>query len=242
MLRAFIYIVIGKFKNKIIQKGTRKLTQMNKNHAKSIKGLNLIDNGENNTIEIDETCVFERSVITIDGNNNHVSLGKALSYRQLSIHLKEDNKRITVQQSTKHIIGLKISSTRGSNQEVSIGNNFSCGGIEMRLNDGDETLTIGDNCLFSWGIHARTSDGHSIIDRETNKPINFPENIKIGDRVWICEDVRLMKGSVIPSETVVGAASLVTKKFEEQFTVIAGVPAKVVRRNVKWDGKQPSKY
>ena len=205
-------------------------------------GLQIQNNGENNEIVIDDSCNFARSKITITGNNNRVVLQPTLSYNQLQINLKGNNKHVSIDASNKYINNLKLVSIRGDNQRIEIGKNLSCGGMEVQMNDGDETLSIGDNCLFSWGIKARTSDGHSIIDLDTNKPLNFPENIVISDRVWICEDVYIMKGVTIPSDSIIGAASLLTKKFEETNTVIAGVPAKVVRTNVKWDYRQPSKY
>ena len=151
-------------------------------------------------------------------------------------------KKILIKSGKKIINQLKIISIRGNNQRITIGEDFSCGGMEIQMNDGDEQLTIGDNCLFSWGIKARTSDGHSIIDLESKQPINWPDDIEIGDHVWVSEDVKILKGAKIPKDCVIGASSVVTKKFSDSNCVIAGSPAKIVRTNVTWDHKMPSKY
>lgn len=52
--------------------------------------------------------------------------------------------------------------------------------------------------------------------------------------VWIAQRVTLIKGAQIPSNCVVGACSLVNKKFEEEGCIIAGNPAKVIKRNIRW--------
>lgn len=41
-------------------------------------------------------------------------------------------------------------------------------------------------------------------------------------------------GSVIPDNSVVGTNALVTKHFEEKNILIAGSPAKIVKKNIKW--------
>lgn len=207
-----------------------------------VSGLNVEVKGNNNTIKFDEETKFLRSRIMVDGENNTIILGNTLRYSDFVINIKGNNKKITIANSTKNINGLKIVSIRGEGQTVSIGDNFSCGGMEIQMNDENETLTIGDNCLFSWGIKARTSDGHSIVDLVTNRAINLPKDIVIADRVWVGEDVSFLKGSKISSDSVVGSRAVVTKPFEESHVVVAGFPAKVVKKNIKWDRRRPSEY
>ena len=158
------------------------------------------------------------------------------------INIKGNNKKIVIANSRKNINGLKIVSIRGEGQIVKIGDNFSCGGMEIQMNDENETLTIGNNCLFSWGIKARTSDGHSIVDLNTDRAVNLPKDISIADRVWVGEDVSFLKGSKISSDSVVGSRSVVTKAFDKTNIVIAGFPAVIVKENIKWDRRRPSEY
>lgn len=205
-------------------------------------GLTIEDNGSNNVIEIDDSAIFKRSKIVINGNNNVVKLKKTLSYTNFVVNLKGDNKLINVEGSNKNINGLKFVSIRGNNQKFKIGENFSCGGLEVQMNDGNETCIIGDDCLFSWGIKIRTSDGHSIIDLESNKAINLPRDVYIADRVWVGEDVSFLKGVIISEDCVVGSRSVVTKKFTCNNCIIAGFPALVVKENIKWDRRMPSEY
>ena len=96
-------------------------------------------------------------------------------------------------------------------------------------------LVIGKRAQFGRELTIRTSDGHSIYNIGEKLPYNEPEDIIIGDDVWIAQRVTLIKGAQIPSNCVVGACSLVNKKFEEEGCIIAGNPAKVIKRNIRWE-------
>ena len=205
-------------------------------------GLTIEDNGYNNIINIDENAIFKRSKIVVNGDNNRIILGKTLSYTNFIVNLKGNDKLFEIKPSKKNVNGLKFVSIRADNQVFKIGSNFSCGGLEVQMNDGDETCLIGDDALFSWGIKIRTSDGHSVIDLGTNKAINLPKDVTIGNKVWVGEDVSFLKGAKVLHDCVVGSRSVVTKAFSEANCVIAGFPANIVKRNIKWDREKPSEY
>lgn len=207
-----------------------------------IKGLNIEDNGSNNTVIIDEGTSFSLSKIVINGNGNNIRLGCIKGCEKLIINLKGDNKRVEIKPSNKFIRNLKLTSIRGDNQVITIGENLSLGGMEIQMNDGDEACHIGDNCLLSWGIKIRTSDGHSVIDLETGKAVNHPKDVLIANRVWVGEDVSFLKGSRILADSVVASKAVVTKSFSESNVVIAGFPASVVKRNIAWDYMKPADY
>lgn len=205
------------------------------------KGLEIkIDDG--NDLIIDPGCNFVLSRIYIQGKNNKIVISKALMHQKLFINIKGDNKSVVIGESKKNIIDLKVVSIRGNGQQVSIGSDFSCGGCEIQMNDGNENLTIGNDCLFSWGIKLRTSDGHSVVDLETGKAINLPKDVVIGDHVWVGEDVKFLKGSIIPKNCIIGSGSIVTKEFFDENVVIAGFPARVMKRGVTWDRRMPEEF
>lgn len=161
-------------------------------------------------------------------------MNRTLLYQNLFINIKGDNKFIHIKSGKKNVNNLKIVSIRGNEQHVTIGSDFSYGGLEIQMNDGNESLTIGDDCLFSWGIKIRTSDGHSVVCLETGKAINLPKDVTIGNHVWVGEDVKFLKGSTIPDNCIVGSNAIVTKSFNQndKYSIIAGFPAKIVKKNV----------
>ena len=52
----------------------------------------------------------------------------------------------------------------------------------------------------------------------------------------------ILKDVNIADNVVIGACSLVNKSFVENYTAIAGSPAKIVKRNVNWDRRNTDRY
>lgn len=60
----------------------------------------------------------------------------------------------------------------------------------------------------------------------------------IGDDCWICGNVTVLPGVRLGRGVTVGAGSVVTRSFEEGFVVVAGNPARVVKRiESAWKGE-----
>lgn len=103
------------------------------------------------------------------------------------------------------------------------------------VNENNISIHIGKNCLLSSNILFRPSDGHTIYDIATGEILNKSKPIVIGDHVWVGAGCTFLKGSNIPNNTIIGTGSLLSKKFVDENTIIAGIPAKVVKRGVGWD-------
>lgn len=92
----------------------------------------------------------------------------------------------------------------------------------------EQSLTIGSDCIIAWDVFISDSNWHDIVGVERCTPVS------IGDRVWISHGVSVLKGAVIPDGTIVGAKSLVDKQFDIPNTLIAGIPAKVLKHGMHW--------
>jgi len=126
----------------------------------------------------------------------------------------------------------------GDNNHIILHNNVYVNSDKRRmtmLNCSHGTaLRIGEKTLFANDIEVQTTDHHKVI--ADGKQVNEAKSITIGKHCWIGAHSRLLKGSVIPQDSVVAACSVVTKDMKaESNVVIAGMPAKVVKRNVNWD-------
>ena len=103
----------------------------------------------------------------------------------------------------------------------------------------DSSIKIGEDCMFSYNINMRTDDGHSIFDVNTGKNINSSKEerekhiIDIRDHVWVGMNSLIMQKTKIGSGSVIGACSLV-KGVVPNNCIAAGVPAKVIRKDVSW--------
>lgn len=129
------------------------------------------------------------------------------------------------------------------NQKVFIGKDTTAWeNISIHLTDKNTSVYIGEDCMFSKDISIWTSDGHAIIDNETDSVINYTEeNVYIGDHVWVGANVSIGKGVTLGNNSVVGMGSIVVSKFPAN-VVVGGNPAKIIREGITWSRYSPSRY
>lgn len=118
--------------------------------------------------------------------------------------------------------------------KIIIGRDFTMEGGGIAAIEGTE-VRIGDDCMFSGGIDIRTGDSHSILNAETGERTNPSQSIVIGNHVWLTAFSRIMKGAVVPNNSIVGNSSLVTSRFTQSNAVYAGIPARFIKGSVNWD-------
>lgn len=94
-------------------------------------------------------------------------------------------------------------------------------------------INIGDDCLFGWNVHIRDCDGHAIL--KEGERVNSNTEVVIGNHVWVGQDVKILKGTVIPNDSVIAMNSCVTRKFSDTNTVIGGYPAEVLKSEINWE-------
>lgn len=88
-----------------------------------------------------------------------------------------------------------------------------------------ELIRIGDRCRLGPYVMIVDSAFHELLDR-SKRPASQP--VVIEDDVWIGAKASIMPGVTIGRGSVVGTAAVVTKDVPP-FSVVAGVPAKIVK-------------
>lgn len=181
------------------------------------------------------SSVIYRSTITLRKGckNNAIIVGENSNLWNSRIEIKGSNNKVTIGKNS-FLNGLVVI-VEGDNNNIFIGDNaFILDDTRMYVVDGS-TLTIGNGVMCSDRIDIRTTDNHAIIDIATNKRINKEEDIVIGDNVWIGTGVKVLKGANIVEGGIIGAGCIITRSVEtEPNSIIAGSPAHVVRRGVRW--------
>jgi len=94
-------------------------------------------------------------------------------------------------------------------------------------------ITIGDNVIFGPRVNI-FSENH-IFDK-LDIPIKIQgvtkKNTIIGNDVWVGANVSIMPGVKIGNGCVIAAGSVVTKDIPD-FLVVAGVPARIIKKRIK---------
>ena len=112
---------------------------------------------------------------------------------------------------------------------IKIGENSSIGSYSAIFASKEGGVTIGDNVNCARNMYVIDAN-HGFKDKNVlicKQPLEV-EKVTIGDNCWIGANCTIIKGAEIGSGCVVGACSLVNKKFGND-VVIAGVPAKVIK-------------
>ncbi len=84
-----------------------------------------------------------------------------------------------------------------------------------------DSVMIGPQTVF-WG-----RDHGMVMGLKINQQPHKYEKICIGDDVWIGANVTILKGVNIAEGAVVGAGAVVTKNIPA-YSIVAGVPAKII--------------
>ncbi|MBD2838377.1 acyltransferase [Pseudomonas sp. JM0905a] len=167
--------------------------------------------GRNNRLVVGEGAELSHCEIRLDGNDNLIEIGSRVRFSSGKIYLRRTN-----------------------GQHIRIGEDTTVEGAYLFV-DEQASIDIGRDCMLATGILIRTGDNHSILDLKTGERINPSRSVRIGDRVWIARDAQILKGTVLQSESVVGASSVVSRAFDEGNCVVAGVPARIVKQGIRWD-------
>ena len=208
----------------------------------------LVDNIDNNGNCVELVCTNGKSVynkgingikIDILGKNNYIKIYEGKKFENCRFQIGNYNK-IIIGKSKYKIQNMRMYSNNYT--IMKIGNDFSCLECDIRLQENKTGLIIGDNCMFSTEIRIYASDGHAIYSIESGDVLNIGNIIEIGNHVWVGRRVNLLKNTKISDNCVVGFGSVVTKEFNETNVVIAGFPAKIIKRGINWSRLPAEEY
>jgi maltose O-acetyltransferase len=88
-------------------------------------------------------------------------------------------------------------------------------------------VKIGRDCMFGPGVHLYAGTHPVDPDQRCAGP-EYGSFVTIGDRVWLGGGVKVCPGVTIGDESVIGAASVVTRAIPPR-VVAAGNPCRVIR-------------
>lgn len=207
------------------------------------KSKTIFDSGENNSIYIiDKQGVkskltsdyIEGFIVKFSGNNNTIILREPLKFSECFFDIKSDNSYIEIGSSEWGINNLYAICASGNNQKLKIGNIVFISGAKIFLSEENATVKIEDDCMLSFDIVIMPTDSYPIFDLAFGNRINNITEVSIGKHCWLGAGVFIGKNVSIAPNNIIGAKSVVTKSFDEEYSAIAGNPAKIVKKGITW--------
>lgn len=178
--------------------------------------------------------LLHHCTIEIFGSQNSVEILPGARLWDVTIRLVGENLRCRIGEQCRLHGGHYILEDKGS--QLEIGHSSTVYSPMCVVNEGG-SIRIGNDSMIAYGTDLRNSDGHSILDATTRQRINPAKNIVVEDHVWIGAQCQILKGVTIGSRAIVAARSVVTKDVRAG-TLVAGVPTRLIRENVDWDGRR----
>lgn len=174
-----------------------------------------------------------------------VFIGKRATIRHAS-HIRAE-KGLTIGDGAYINALSKDGITLGDNVSIGAGSIIECTGVIRELGEGIRIgshvgfaqnafisvrgpVEIGDDCIFGPNV-SLFSENHNFHDREV--PIRLQgatrKGIKIGKDCWFGANSVVLDGVTVGDGCVIAAGAVVTKDVEP-FSIVGGVPAKVIGR------------
>jgi len=202
---AQLYNLISDNRKKIRGRGNRILT-----NGAFLHRCRFDIRGNNNSISIGWATRISNTIFYLRGDNHQLIIGKNCVYEGDSFCLEDKNCRITLGEKTT-VLAARLAAAEDNRK-----------------------IKIGRDCLLAYDIDIRTTDSHLVINRTSGKRLNPAQDVIIADHVWVAAGVKILKGVRIAADSVVAAGAIVTKPFSTKGVIIAGIPAKIIKRNINW--------
>lgn len=185
--------------------------------------------------------------LNVQPENNTIEKGENTITKGLTIDVRKDNpqdeKRLLIGNNSVISGNYVFESERGI---ITIGDNtFIGGGLFVCV----DSISIGNNVMFSWGCTVIDTNAHSTDSKMRKNDVKdwhkgLKENkigaykdwsnviskpIVVKDDAWIGFNVIILKGVTIGKGAIVGAGSVVTNDVPD-YAVVAGNPAVVLKK------------
>lgn len=153
---------------------------------------------------------------------------------KLTLHINElDRASVRIGNNVRG--GIILSMSRESRLDIGGGTNIA-GNVRVYI-DTLSSVEIGQDCMFSSDVVLQAGDLHPIVSTVTKECLNAePSRIELGTHCWLGRGSMVICSSrtvSIGKGAVLAAMSSLVKSIPD-FTIAAGLPAKIVKSEVTW--------
>ena len=145
-------------------------------------------------------------------------------YFEKNVQLFRFTKNIAIGDDVVLKEGAKVC-TANSDSAISIGARTTIGYYTYIF--ASDKISIGSDCLIAPFVYIVDSDHNIEKEQKINEQPNNVAPVKIGEGVWIATGAKILKGVEIGNGAVVAAGAVVTQNVND-FSIVGGIPAKVI--------------
>lgn len=187
-----------------------------------------VDAGNRITIK---GVVMRNTIIDIKGKNNEIVIMPFARLGNLLIKVRGKGNRIVI--GAEVVIVSGEMNIMGHTLQLLLGQGTTIRHANFSVIGEGTCVILGKDCMLGSNIKIWNGDVHPLYDSETGQELNLPQDIMIGDHVWLGSDVVILKGVTVGKGSVVGVRTLITKNVPEN-SLCVGSPAKVVKTGIEW--------
>ncbi|MEL6796054.1 MAG: acyltransferase [Planctomycetota bacterium] len=171
--------------------------------------------------------VFGRSIVLRQPHKVHVGRAVVIDDQCCLDAITEEPEGIRIGDTTMVGMGTKLAAKLGS---IAIGSNCGLGANVTVHSSVGGSVTIGSNVLIAGHVYLGGGQYHT-----SRTDISIAEQghieglaLEIGDNCWIGANATVVNGVTVGRDCIVAAGAVVTKDVPP-FSIVGGVPAKVIR-------------
>jgi acetyltransferase-like isoleucine patch superfamily enzyme len=178
--------------------------------------------------------VIQQLAFVFHGRDCRVSVHAEAQIKSLDLHFHGDGSEVRIGAVTSGHSAFTAHMRLGQDCRVDIGDRVTTVSRLVLCASEGASLTIGEDCMIASEVQIRTDDAHPIFDVRTGQRVNLARDVVIGRHVWLAYGARCLAGSQVGDGSVIGMGAVVTGCIPNN-CVAAGIPARVVRRDVAWE-------
>ena len=170
--------------------------------------------------------IDKSAVIKLEGTMT-LNEGYPRNSGKKSVFILEKNSKLSLVGHFKVYYGAEVCVYQ--NAKLELGYGYINAGAQIRCMN---HISIGNQCAIGRNVIIMDYDAHELFYNDgTKNTITSP--VIIGNHVWIGANAIILKGVSIGDNAVIGAGAVVTKDVPSN-TVVAGVPAIVLKEGIHW--------
>lgn len=166
----------------------------------------------------DAKIIVKSGILTINSNYDNYEIGS------FNLIMGKDSKLISNNNFNLHKNGHVILQR---NARFELGSGYISRNCKIRCFN---SITIGNDVAISENFTIWDDDAHILNNHEIPSE---KKEIKIGNHVWIGNNVTVLKGVNIGNNVVIASNSLVNKDIPDN-CLAGGIPTKVIKENINW--------